>query len=179
MSFRVFISVKDHLLRDLLKDGLKRIQGIEIAEREEDLRERGVDLVIADRDSLDISRDFHDPVPTILVDVSESTIYFCPVIFGMRIWEVLEGGDGIRKALWRSSRFLRMIRMGDRGDGYGLTRREKDVLDLLYLGYCDKEIARKLGIGTTSVKAHLRRIYRKLGVSGRMETIFKAVLLDL
>jgi DNA-binding NarL/FixJ family response regulator len=49
----------------------------------------------------------------------------------------------------------------------GLTRREGEVLDLIAQGYSNAEIARDLGITEQTVKGHLWRLYRKLGVSNR------------
>lgn len=59
-----------------------------------------------------------------------------------------------------------------RGDGCGsaaelLTRRELQVAMLVADGRCDKEIARKLGISTYTVREHIRRIFAKLNVCRR------------
>lgn len=48
-----------------------------------------------------------------------------------------------------------------------LTRRESDVLALLEQGLSNKEIARRLAIGLTTVKNHVHRILEKMQVSGR------------
>jgi DNA-binding CsgD family transcriptional regulator len=178
MPFRISISMKNHLLKDIIKDTLVMFREIEITERTMGSERKEVDLVIVDWDSLDILRDFQRLTPAILVVVAEDMIYFCPVSFGMRAGRILEEREGMRRALWRSNRFLRMVALEDRSEGYGLTRRERDILNLLSLGYCDKEIAGKLHIEVTSVKTHLRNIYRKLGVSGRVEAVLKAMFAD-
>ena len=49
----------------------------------------------------------------------------------------------------------------------GLTRRENEVLDLIAKGWSNAEIARELHITEQTVKGHLWRLYRKLGVSNR------------
>jgi DNA-binding NarL/FixJ family response regulator len=49
----------------------------------------------------------------------------------------------------------------------GLTRRESEVLDLIAQGRSNAEIARELQITEQTVKGHLWRLYRKLGVSNR------------
>ena len=54
-----------------------------------------------------------------------------------------------------------------------LSDREKQVLDGLAAGLQYKEIADKAGISTETVRVHVRRIYSKLQVSGRMEAVRK------
>ncbi|MFN8350095.1 MAG: response regulator transcription factor [Flavobacteriales bacterium] len=54
-----------------------------------------------------------------------------------------------------------------------LSEREKQVLDGLAAGLQYKEIADKLNLSTETVRVHVRRIYSKLQVSGRMEAIRK------
>jgi DNA-binding NarL/FixJ family response regulator len=55
------------------------------------------------------------------------------------------------------------------GDGFpaGLTAREVDVLRLVAIGLSDAEAADRLVVSVRTVNAHLRSIYRKLGVSSR------------
>ncbi|HJQ50057.1 MAG TPA: response regulator transcription factor [Gaiellaceae bacterium] len=50
---------------------------------------------------------------------------------------------------------------------YGLTRRESEALELLTQGRSNAEIAKTLGITEQTVKGHLWRLYRKLGVTNR------------
>ena len=52
---------------------------------------------------------------------------------------------------------------------YGLTARECDVLELVVDGLDVAGIAEALVISTGTVKAHLHGIYKKGGVSGRVE----------
>jgi class 3 adenylate cyclase/DNA-binding CsgD family transcriptional regulator len=49
----------------------------------------------------------------------------------------------------------------------GLTAREVDVLRLVAVGLSDAEAAERLFLSVRTVHAHLRSIYRKLGVSSR------------
>jgi DNA-binding NarL/FixJ family response regulator len=49
----------------------------------------------------------------------------------------------------------------------GLTAREVGVLRLVAVGLSDAEAAEKLFLSVRTVNAHLRSIYRKLGVSSR------------
>jgi DNA-binding NarL/FixJ family response regulator len=54
-----------------------------------------------------------------------------------------------------------------------LTKREHEILSLLAKGLHYKEIAEKLGISTSTVRAHLHTIYGKLHVQSRTEAVVK------
>jgi DNA-binding NarL/FixJ family response regulator len=51
----------------------------------------------------------------------------------------------------------------------GMTAREREVLALLGTGLPNKVIARRLGISEATVKAHLTRVFRQLGVRDRTQ----------
>ena len=51
----------------------------------------------------------------------------------------------------------------------GMTAREREVLGLVGTGLQNKAIARRLGISEATVKAHLTRIFRQIGVSDRTQ----------
>ena len=57
--------------------------------------------------------------------------------------------------------------------------REREVLRLTAEGLSAPEIADTLGIGATTVKTHLQRVYRKLDVSDRAAMVAKALRLGL
>jgi DNA-binding NarL/FixJ family response regulator len=44
-------------------------------------------------------------------------------------------------------------------------------VDLLVLGKSNKEMADKLCLSNDTVKAHLQHIFRKIGVSSRLEAV--------
>ena len=48
------------------------------------------------------------------------------------------------------------------------TPRERDVLELLTTGQSNREIAKALGLAEVSIKAHVGRLLRKVGVSNRI-----------
>lgn len=54
-----------------------------------------------------------------------------------------------------------------------LSEREKQVLDGLAAGLQYKEIGAKLDLSTETVRVHVRRIYSKLQVNGKMEALKK------
>jgi LuxR family maltose regulon positive regulatory protein len=60
----------------------------------------------------------------------------------------------------------------DQGD---LTDREAEVLSYLADGWSNEEIADRLAIAPRTVRFHLDRIYRKLGVGRRTEAVREAV----
>lgn len=55
-----------------------------------------------------------------------------------------------------------------------LTEREQQMLQLIADGYSNKGIARSLGISFETVKWHLKQVYEKLQVSGRIQAINQA-----
>lgn len=55
--------------------------------------------------------------------------------------------------------------------GEALTEREVEILSLVAAGNPNKQIARRLGISEDTVKAHLKRIFAKLGVADRTHAV--------
>jgi len=55
-----------------------------------------------------------------------------------------------------------------------LTRREMDLIPLIGRGLKNKQIAKELCIAESTVRHHLTSIYRKLGVSDRLELLLFA-----
>lgn len=60
------------------------------------------------------------------------------------------------------------------GDGGQLTQSEEKALRLLASGCSNSEIAERLFLSANTVKFHLRRVYRKLGVRSRTEAVVVA-----
>jgi len=59
-------------------------------------------------------------------------------------------------------------------DDKALTPRESDVLRLLAAGYCNKRIARQLGVEVVTVKTHLNKLMAKLGATARTQAVILA-----
>ena len=64
-------------------------------------------------------------------------------------------------------------------ESYGLTRREREILQRLVDGLTMKQIAAALNISYHTVGNHLRNVYRKLHVRGRSSAVAKALREDL
>jgi DNA-binding CsgD family transcriptional regulator len=58
--------------------------------------------------------------------------------------------------------------------GPGLTRRERQLLELLDAGLRFKQLARRLGISEATAKTHGRNLFRKLDASSRAEAVHLA-----
>jgi len=87
---------------------------------------------------------------------------------------IAEAGAGGAPIDSRAARFV-LDHMAGRDRQADLTRRERDVLVLLASGMLNKQIARELTISTATVKAHLTRIYERLGVRDRTQAAMWAV----
>jgi DNA-binding NarL/FixJ family response regulator len=55
-----------------------------------------------------------------------------------------------------------------------LTEQEKRVLRLMADGLANKEIARRLNVTGETVKSHIKNVYRKLGISNRVQALQRA-----
>ncbi len=53
----------------------------------------------------------------------------------------------------------------------GLTRRERDIVNITLLGLKNRQVADRLFISETTVRHHLTSIFTKLGVRGRFELL--------
>jgi DNA-binding CsgD family transcriptional regulator len=56
-------------------------------------------------------------------------------------------------------------------DRYGVTRRERQIVEKICLGKTNKQIADELFISLQTVKDHTHRIYSKLGINSRMQLV--------
>jgi DNA-binding NarL/FixJ family response regulator len=88
-----------------------------------------------------------------------------------------------------AARLLHTLSSDGRGAGGGatgrgdaleqLTRREREVLELIALGQSNKRIARELGVAEKTVKTHVGHLLAKLGVADRTQAALLAVELGL
>ncbi|HEY9789227.1 MAG TPA: response regulator transcription factor, partial [Candidatus Obscuribacterales bacterium] len=56
-----------------------------------------------------------------------------------------------------------------------LSRRERQVLQLLAAGLTNQEIAARLSVGQETIKTHVRHLMDKLGVTDRTQAAVRAV----
>ena len=71
------------------------------------------------------------------------------------------------------------MRPGEPGPVRPLSGRELAVLDGVRAGRSNDEVARQLGISTLTVKNHLQRVYRVLGVANRAHAVARCLALRL
>lgn len=92
------------------------------------------------------------------------------------IQEVLRGGAAMnpRVAKLVLDKFAKLNPAPQTND-YGLTEREKEILELMVKGLIKKEIADRLSLSYHTVDNHLRNIYGKLHVNTRGGAVAKAV----
>lgn len=81
---------------------------------------------------------------------------------------VANGPDRVDAELLEAYRHRRIEQLADE---YGLTNRERELLDYLSRGYGSSFIAKNLFISDNTARTHIRNIYRKLGVSAREELL--------
>ena len=104
----------------------------------------------------------------LLKDASEETLTAA-------IHEVLQGGAPMNPRVARLvlEKFARQNAAPQ--DNYGLSGREKEILELMTKGLIKKEIADRLGVSHHTVNNQLRSIYEKLHVHTRGGAVAKAL----
>jgi len=97
------------------------------------------------------------------------------------IVEVRRGAAPINAFIARKmlSMFGRLPANRSAAGDYGLTPREREILQLLVDGLTMKEIARRLNLSYHTIGNHLRNIYHKLHVRSRSGAVAKALREDL
>jgi DNA-binding NarL/FixJ family response regulator len=91
------------------------------------------------------------------------------------IEEVLRGGAPINPRVARRVLDLFAGMAPSPKTDYGLSAREKEILELVVHGFIKKEIADKLALSYYTVDNHLRSIYHKLHVHTRGAVVAKAL----
>lgn len=154
-----------------------------------------MDLVMPRRDGIAAMRAVRERVPHVRVIVLTS------FLDDERLMPALEAGaDGYLLKDVEPSELARAIRTAQSGeaviaptvagrllrtlsqprqapavDGERLTRREREVLELIAAGRSNKRIAFELGIAEKTVKTHVGHVLAKLGVTDRTQAALLAV----
>jgi DNA-binding NarL/FixJ family response regulator len=88
--------------------------------------------------------------------------------------DALDGGSPMTSRIAR--RVLDMFsKLAPKQGDYGLSDREKEILQLMVIGLIKKEIADRLALSIHTVDTYLRRIYEKLEVNTRTGAVAKAL----
>jgi DNA-binding NarL/FixJ family response regulator len=88
--------------------------------------------------------------------------------------DALAGGSPMNPRIAR--RVLEMFsKLAPKQGDYGLSDREKEILQLMVTGLIKKEIADRLTLSVHTVDTYLRRIYEKLEVNTRTGAVAKAL----
>lgn len=90
------------------------------------------------------------------------------------VHDAVAGGSPMNPRIAR--RVLEMFsKFAPRQADYGLSEREKEILQLMVTGLIKKEIADRLNLSVHTVDTYLRRIYEKLEVNTRTGAVAKAL----
>jgi DNA-binding NarL/FixJ family response regulator len=84
------------------------------------------------------------------------------------------------RAASSGSRYLDPLLAPDsQADKVTLTKREREVLELVAAGHGQREIGLKLSIGTETVRAHLQKVRKRLTATTSTQAVAKAMRLGL
>lgn len=193
MTIRIAIGCHSYVLGEGLKKLFKDDEGTDII----GIFDEGVDLkeiikllpdiILAD---LKIFRTFPESVPTdnvkILLISDDSWISEVekqlPELLLRGVCGILPpdaDSDMLKKAvkiiysgeLWLDRKLLKNIlyNVTSMEKKIDLTKKEKEIVSLICHGCRNKEIAQRLDISEQTVKSHCNRIYKKVGVSDRLQ----------
>jgi DNA-binding NarL/FixJ family response regulator len=193
MTIRIAIGCHSYVLGEGLKKLFKDDEGTDIIgifDEGVDLKEiikLRPDIILAD---LKIFRTFPESVPTdtvkILLISDDSWISEVekqlPELLLRGVCGILPpdaDSDMLKKAvkiiysgeLWLDRKLLKNIlyNVTSMEKKIDLTKKEKEIVSLICHGCRNKEIAQRLDISEQTVKSHCNRIYKKVGVSDRLQ----------
>ena len=135
-----------------------------------------VDVIVVELDGLDV--DAAAVVDLMRACAPARVVILAPDLLDPRL-PVTAAGAGRLTCLLADTEPVELIRVVraafDSDDNHSveprLTARERDVLALVATGLSNRAIARRLGIAESTVKAHLTKAYRALGVTTRTEVL--------
>jgi DNA-binding NarL/FixJ family response regulator len=94
-----------------------------------------------------------------------------------QVQEVYDGGAPMTPIIARKvlNQFAKVQPMQTANEDYNLSKREKEVLELLVKGKSYKMIADELSLSYETIHSHIRRIYQKLQVNSVGEAVSKTI----
>ena len=95
--------------------------------------------------------------------------------FSQAVVEVLNGGAPVSNGLMRRvvEKLYQKRKTPRQEQASAISRRERQILQLLNTGYSSKEISDELFISYHTVRTHLKNIYKKLGVGSINQAVAK------
>jgi DNA-binding NarL/FixJ family response regulator len=90
------------------------------------------------------------------------------------IRDVYNGGSPMNSLIARKTIDM-FSKMHSVSKEYGLTPREKEILEQIVQGYGNKYLAERFNVSPHTIDAHLRKVYEKLHVHTRTEAATKAI----
>jgi DNA-binding NarL/FixJ family response regulator len=151
----------------LLDMEMPDLSGVEVARRLQDSRSGARVLALSAYDDPQYIRGLLSSGAAGYLTKDEAPEFILEAING--VWR---GQDG-----WLSRRVAARMSIWTRDDAeqHGLTNRELEVLQTIVDGKTNQEAGLTLGISDKTIEKHLESIYRKLGVSSRVEAAVLAV----
>jgi len=122
---------------------------------------------------------FHDDKKVFAAICSGASGYLLKTSSSIKIIDAIResvaGGSPMTAIVARSvlDMFNRLAQPQEKSD-YGLTKREREILEFMAQGLATKEIAEKLEVSYFTADTHLRNIYTKLHVHSRGSALSKA-----
>lgn len=90
------------------------------------------------------------------------------------VHDVMAGGSPMNSSIAR--KVVEVFAKSKKGsEEYGLTDRERAILEFIIQGYSNGAIGKKIHLSVHTIDSHLRKIYEKLHVHTRTEAAAKAV----
>jgi DNA-binding NarL/FixJ family response regulator len=87
--------------------------------------------------------------------------------------DVLQGGLPMTSGIARRVAAHFRARGRKRNEVSLLSTRETEILEMLAMGYSDKEIASKLSLSAQTINSYLKNVYQKMHVHSRTEAVAK------
>ena len=165
-ALRAALDLKPDIL--LLDMALPGCSGLDVLAA---LREAGsslhVILLTASVDRSDIVKAFQLGARGFVLKESPSSRLFASIrtVADGQTWMDQDTVSSIMQAF----SMLQQAKAAETVKDFSLTRRERQIVNLVVQGYTNRDISKELSVGEDTVKHHLTNIFDKTGVSSRLE----------